>query len=265
MQCPEFQQHIDDRLDDQLAEELRTDMDAHLENCASCRDSMLAAQAMREMLRDMPVTEPSPGFAARALRQAAKANSAADIRPRRLAFAAGATAVLVAGIVLWLGTGVQHPQGETGLASQPEPADQPKLASQPEAADQPKLASQPEPADQSKPADQPKLAEVNLHTREIHQIRLAFNAATDISKVHLTLEFPENVELANYSGRKRIAWYTKLYKGDNVLTLPLSGLKSSNGILIARVNTGKSSSEIRINLNVQESGIATINFGRIAA
>jgi anti-sigma factor RsiW len=70
MQCSELEQHIDDRLDDQLSGEERAAMDAHLAGCASCRSRVREEQALREMLSDIPVPAPSAGFAARELRQA---------------------------------------------------------------------------------------------------------------------------------------------------------------------------------------------------
>lgn len=106
MQCSELQKHIDDRLDDQLDGEVRATMDAHLEDCARCRSRVREEQAMREMLSDIPVPAPSPGFAARALRQAAVAHSVANAPRQKLMFASGFAAVLMVGVVLWFVMGI---------------------------------------------------------------------------------------------------------------------------------------------------------------
>lgn len=228
MHCSELLQHIDDRIDDQLNEGLRIAMNGHLEHCVSCRDRLREAETLHELLSDMPVPESSAGFAARALRQAAAAHSAEASPRRRMMFASGAAAMLVAGVVLWFVTGIHNPQGEAVVAPQPQ------------------------------------LAEVKLQLQEIRHIKLAFNAPTDMQRVRVSLEFPEHVELAEYPGRKQIAWYTNLYKGNNVLKLPLSALKTSKGKFIARVTSEQASSELQINLDVEAPGVTTID-GLLAA
>jgi hypothetical protein len=203
-------------------------MDAHLENCASCRSRVREEQAMREMLRDMPVPAASTGFAARALRQAAVAHSVTNAATQKRVFASGFVAAMVVGFVLWFVTGMYGPRGEQGLAPQLQ------------------------------------LAEVTIRLQETRRVRLAFNAPTDMERVRVSLELPEHVELEGYPGRKQIAWYTKLRKGENVLNLPLSGLKASKGRLIARLGSGTMTKEIHINLNVEQPGISTLN-GQLSA
>ncbi len=228
MQCSEFLTQIDDCIDSQPGEDVRTAVSAHLEHCANCRNRLDEAQNLREMLRDMPVPAPSAGFAARALRQAAVAHTVNRVPRRRMMFASGAAATLLAGVVLWFITGIHDPQVESNVVPQQQ------------------------------------LAEVKLQLQETRHIRLGFNAPTDMQRVLVSLEFPEHVELEKYPGRKQIAWYTNLYKGDNVLKLPLSGLKTSKGKFIARVSSGQTSSEIHINLDVEAPGVTTIN-GPLAA
>lgn len=223
MQCSEFQQHIDDRLDDQLDGEVRAVMDAHLVDCASCRSCVREAQALREMLSDMPVPAPSAGFAARALRQAAVAHSVVSTRQHKRVFASGFAAASMVGVVLWFVTGIYGPQGGSGLVPQAQ------------------------------------LAEVTIQLQETRRVRLAFNAPTDMERVRVSLELPAHVELEGYPGRKQIAWYTDLHKGDNVLSLPLSGLKASKGRFIARIGSGEAVKEIHINLNVAQPGISTLS------
>lgn len=228
MRCSELQQHIDDRLDDQLDGEVRAVMDVHLEDCARCRSCVREAQALREMLSDMPVPAPSAGFAARALRQAAVAHSVVSTQQHKRVFASGFAAALVAGVVLWFMTGIYGPQGELGLVPQPQ------------------------------------LAEITIQLQETRRVRLAFNAPADMEKIRVSLELPAHVELEGYPGRKQIAWYTKLHKGDNVLSLPLSGLKASQGKFIARIGSGNAASEIQINLNVEQPGVSMLS-GQLSA
>ena len=69
---------------------------------------------------------------------------------------------------------------------------------------------------------------------------------------------PEHVELEGYTGRKQIAWYTNLRKGDNVLTLPLAALRSDKGVFTAQIGTGKAVNQIQFYLNVANPGISTL-------
>lgn len=102
MQCSELQQHIDDRLDDELDGEVRIAMDAHLADCASCRSGVREIRVLREMLSDMPVPASSAGFAARALRQAAMAHATVSPQQHKRVFAFGFAAAVVTGAVLWM-------------------------------------------------------------------------------------------------------------------------------------------------------------------
>ena len=221
MQCAELQQHIDDRLDKQLSEAECTEMDAHLEHCADCRRAVAEEEQLREALRNMPIPDASPGFAARALRRAAAANAVDHHPVRKNAFMGGFAAALVAGFVLWFVSGVYDPSGE--------------------------FAPQ-----------QAQLAEVSISLHETQSVKLAFNTPEALENVRVALVLPEHVELEGYPGRRHIAWYTNLRKGDNVLTLPLAGLRSEKGVFTAQIGTGKASKQLRFYLNVEQPGLSTL-------
>ena len=221
MQCSDFHKQIDDRLDDQLSGVACTAMDAHLEQCSSCRDVIREEQELREALRGMTVPEATPGFAARALRRAAAANAVNHHPHRNRTFASGFAAALVAGIVLWFVTGVYGPDGEYG-------------------------------------SSQPQLAELSISLHETRRVRLSFNSPEDMERVRVSLVLPDHVELEGYPGRKQIAWYTDLRKGDNILTLPLSALRSDKGVFTAKVGNGETVKQIQFNLNVESPGASTL-------
>jgi len=221
MQCTELHKHIDDRLDNQLSEVECAAMDHHLEHCADCRGMFADEKALREDLRGMPVPDISAGFAARALRRAAAANVASHHPGHNRAFAGGFAAALVAGIVLWFVSGVYGPNGELATS-------------------------------------QPQLAELSISLHETRRVKLSFNAPEDIEKVRVALFLPAHVELEGYPGRKQIAWYTRLHKGDNVLTLPLSALHSEKGMFTAKIGTGKDAKKIQFHLNVENPGLSTL-------
>jgi len=221
MQCTELHEYIDDRLDGQLSEVECATVDQHLEHCADCRRVMAEEKAFRKALRDMPVPDASVGFAARALRHAAAVNAVSHQSGRKHAFAGGFAAALVVGIVLWFVTGVYGPNGELLTP-------------------------------------QPQLAEVSISLHETRRVSLSFNAPEAIEKVRVSLFLPEHVELEGYPGRKQIAWFTNLRKGDNVLTLPLSALRSEKGVFTAKVGTGKDAKKIQFYLNVAKPGFSTL-------
>jgi len=221
MQCSDFYKQIDDRLDKELSDMACVEMDTHIEQCASCRDALREEQALRQALRDIPVPEATPGFAARALRRAAAANAVAHHPHRNRTFAAGFAAAFVAGIVLWFVTGIFGPEGEYGTS-------------------------------------QPQLAQLSISLHETRRVKLAFNSPEDMERVRVSLVLPDHVELEGYPGRKQIAWYTDLRKGDNVLTLPLSALRSDEGVFTAEIGHGQTAQKIQINLNVERPGVSRL-------
>ena len=221
MQCTELHQKLDDRLDKQLSNAGRAEMDAHLEHCADCRVVVAEEKAFRELLMDIPVPDASAGFAARALRRAATANAVNHHPGRNRAFMGGFAAALVAGIVLWFVSGVYGPNGELAVS-------------------------------------QPQLAELSISLYETRRVQLSFNAPEDMERVRVSLFLPEHVELEGYPGQKQIAWFTNLRKGDNVLTLPLNALRSDKGVFTAKIGAGEEAKEIQFYLKVVKPGVSML-------
>ena len=221
MQCADFLKYVDDRLDKQLSDVTGAAMDEHLEHCAGCRAAFAEEKALRDALRNMPVPDAQAGFAARALRRAAAANAVAHQRGRKRAFAGGFAAALVAGFVLWFVSGVYETNRDAGVAS-------------------------------------PQLAEVTISLHETRRVALSFNAPEDMKKVRVSLSLPEHVELEGYPGRHQIAWYTKLQKGNNILTLPLSALRSDKGVFTVKIGTGETAQQLRFYLNVVKPEFSTL-------
>src|SRR5262245_11394768 len=77
MNCLECQELLQDRLDGQSVPDSQ-EMDAHLSQCAGCRDQHAAALRLLEGLKEMPRPTPRPGFA-----QAIAASVIKDRRQRR--------------------------------------------------------------------------------------------------------------------------------------------------------------------------------------
>jgi anti-sigma factor RsiW len=71
MDCTEFRNSIDDRLDSRLGADRAAECDRHAAECAACRDHWAAEQAAWGLVGRQAALEPSVGFAARTLRRLA--------------------------------------------------------------------------------------------------------------------------------------------------------------------------------------------------
>lgn len=96
MNCTQTQALLDDWLDAQVSTEEQVAIEGHLQACPVCRARLAQERQLRAALRSLPIEPPSPGFAARALRQARLHH-----RYRR-GFAQGFASAAAAGLLLWL-------------------------------------------------------------------------------------------------------------------------------------------------------------------
>ena len=89
--------------------------------------------------------------------------------------------------------------------------------------------------------DAPDQAAVSLTEWEppVREVRLAFASEKALENVRLTLDLPDNVELAPFPGRQSLSWHVDLSVGDNVLTLPLRVLYPAEAELVATLDDGK--------------------------
>jgi hypothetical protein len=243
MYCTEIHKLIDDYLDKQLSGDVQARTDAHLEHCSPCRHRVHDEQVLREALRDMPVPAPSAGFAARALRRAAVANQATRQTRQRHAFVAGFAVAMVAVGVLWFVTGVYSPEGGVAV-TQSQLVENGAEAIVPGAhVAEPGMLS----------------PEFSIAQHETRRVELAFSSTQAVQGVRISLEFPENVELEGYPGKRQIAWLPNLKQGENVLTLPLLANSPQGGEFIARIEYGTTIKELRLKLNVDKPGFSTLN------
>lgn len=65
MKCREFNKWVNDHVDGELAGALRSELDAHMAECASCRKSYEALASAWNTLGELPPVEPSPAFVSR--------------------------------------------------------------------------------------------------------------------------------------------------------------------------------------------------------
>jgi len=103
----------------------------------------------------------------------------------------------------------------------------------------------PEPA-----RDSGALTSVAIAVHESRTVQLAFDAEHDLSNATLSIRLPAGVELRGFPGQREIRWETDLVRGVNMLALPLVGVEATDGLLQARLEHGKRSTEIKLQLRV---------------
>jgi hypothetical protein len=131
MDCPEFQQCLQDRFDGATAWD-RTEFHQHLAQCPECRELHLAARRFEDGLRALAPVMPPPGLAGQIVAQVLHERRAAlRLRRRLFAGAALAASLLLAFIAYtnWPFNGPVSPSSE-----QPAPVVQAPTPTQPDPA-----------------------------------------------------------------------------------------------------------------------------------
>lgn len=100
MNCLAARNHFNALLDRALTPGSEAEVMRHIAACANCKQAWAREQNLRRLLREQPVPPPSPGFAARALRAAAREAGGGY----RHGFATGFGIAAAAALVLWIGT-----------------------------------------------------------------------------------------------------------------------------------------------------------------
>lgn len=98
-------------------------------------------------------------------------------------------------------------------------------------------------------------ATVSVALNQQQTVRLMFEAQSDIQQVSLSIDLPNNMQLAGYPGRKQLSWQTSLKKGSNVLALPVMAVDPGEGELVARLNYGDKSKTVRVLLKTMDDGV----------
>lgn len=100
------------------------------------------------------------------------------------------------------------------------------------------------------PATKPIGVTIALH--QTRTVQLAFNAEHELPQATLTITLPAGVELQGFPGQHRVSWQTNIARGANVLSLPLIAVGRSNGALLAHLEHGGRSTELRVPLHVSD-------------
>jgi len=92
---------------------------------------------------------------------------------------------------------------------------------------------------------------IALH--ETRTVQLAFNSEQALAGATLHIRLPDGVQMRGFPGQREIRWRTDLARGVNLLSLPLTAMAASEGVLLARLEYDAQSTELIIPLRVLES------------
>jgi len=211
----EFNNNLDDGIDQELGATEQVAFDAHRASCVECQAVVESEMAMLEALQAMPVVEPPAGFADRVLANAYKSASTQDTPQKnhhRQGFVVGFGSAAAAALAMWVVVGM--PPTEL-----PDAVD----------ARQQLVAS----AEIDKTAVEVPVVSIVMNAQQT--IKLAFASSESLKGAKITIRLPENVALVGYPGRRTLSWETNLKKGDNLLSLPVIATQVAQGQLVADI------------------------------
>ena len=70
---------------------------------------------------------------------------------------------------------------------------------------------------------------------EIKTVKLAIESARAVDGIKMTIDLSDNLEVSGYENLRQISWRTRLEKGTNVISLPISAIASGDGRIKASV------------------------------
>lgn len=217
MQCKDVKNLLDDYIDGTLDASHRQQLVRHTESCAGCQQQLAAYESLRGALREMPVEPARENFAAEAMRAALSSRKASRQQHP--------------GFLHWFGAGFAGAM-VAGLAlwgvifgfqpwQQPAPA-----------------------------------ASFSIAVHQQKNIALAFNAPADVKGVTVSINLPEEFELAGRKGRRQLTWTTDLKKGRNVLRLPVVATGKGKGMMVAELKRDKRVKTLRILLTAEKPDLS---------
>lgn len=247
MNCTEFYKDLDDYLDGELNAAQAAEFDSHVQACAACQQLLAQERQRLELLRELPVAEPTAGFADRAIQAAMQTEQ--HLQHRRHGFVAGFGSALVAGFALWLVVGVL-PQTSDSLPQSQQAQQQIAMQSQAQTSAIQQVAQQPLPQQ----AKEQAIPELTIALHEPQDVTLAFHSMKVLNGATIAIELPENVAIVGYPGRRSLEWQTDLDAGKNILRLPVVatgaiGGELKNTYLVAHVKHANKVTTYKINLN----------------
>ncbi len=206
--------HINEKLDDYMdgtldAAEMLA-LDAHVDSCNTCRQTLDSARRLLGLLKDYPVPAPDTGYFDQAL---AKASHVSAHGQRNRWIMTGFGGAIAAALVAWVigGTLLQTPDPVDPVSSIPG---------------------------------------VTMVLEEPRTVNLVFSSATELVDAVLTVSLPEGIEIEGFAGLREITWMTSLQAGKNILPLRLIATTSHGGELLARLEHDDRNRTFRIRVSV---------------
>ena len=97
------------------------------------------------------------------------------------------------------------------------------------------------------------LSTMNLHASKT--IKMIVNASRDMRNATITVELPEHIEIEGFPGKRSISWDTDLYKGKNLLALPVLAKTTGKDQIITRIEHESKSKLLKMDMLVDGSPI----------
>ncbi len=224
MNCQDLQNRLDDFLDGALDEAAVQEIERHLDACPACRERLAQTQRLRDALRALPVSGPSPGFYDRALQHAMAHETEAHRHRWYRGAALAAGVALVVGGLLW-----QRPIPDARMESNAEQVAVTKRPQTMAAAEIPGLS---------------------IQLNETRDVKLVINSPTTLAQATFTVVLPPGVELKGYPNRREITWEGNLKPGKNLLVLPVIARAPGGGELVASISHGDKRKVFRVRMEI---------------
>ena len=219
MRCSEVQNTFDDYLDGEIPTEKSWNLQQHVADCTACQTELETRRAIRQGLSELPVQGPSEGFFDRVFDQVEGA--AAQEPGRRRTDQPAARSMLSNSRRMAIAAVFAVVCATAFVVQQPFSG-----------------------------APSSEIPEVTIAMHEVTPVSLVFSAEGALEDARLSLQLPEGVELAGYSGRKAMSWKTDLEPGRNVLRLPLVGHLAATEEVIATLEHAEGTKTFRLKVKV---------------
>jgi len=188
-----------------------SDLMNHLNECDACSDLARDKQLL-ELLADMPVSQPAPGFEQRVLqnihRKAVPARAPIHMRWALATAASVALAVLLT--VQFYPAGIQE---------------------------------------SSETVTSPVIVSLQPYQSRMVDIRL--DSPRELEGALITVHLDPGLELVGYAGIRDLQWQTTLKSGSNKLSLPVQLVTAEPGVINVTVEHGGASKQLSVLVNAQ--------------
>jgi hypothetical protein len=108
------------------------------------------------------------------------------------------------------------------------------------------------------PGESPQLQQQNvpMTTMNLHAsktIKMILHASQNLKSATVTVELPEHIEIEGFPGKRSISWDTDLYKGKNLLALPVVAKTTGKDQMITRIEHESKSKLLKMEMLVNGS------------